>query len=60
LKDSLEELEFPNTTLKLYETKASLFAKENICKMFKNKIKVIISKLVLKIISDIILKILFY
>jgi hypothetical protein len=37
LKDSLEEIEFPNTTLKLYETKASLFAKENVCKMFKIK-----------------------
>jgi hypothetical protein len=37
LKDSFEEIEFQNTTLKLYETNASLFAKVNVCKMFKIK-----------------------
>jgi hypothetical protein len=30
LKDSFEEIEFQNTTLKLYETNASLFAKVNV------------------------------
>jgi hypothetical protein len=37
LEDSFEEIEFQNTTLKLYETNASLFAKVNVCKMYKIK-----------------------
>jgi hypothetical protein len=37
LRELFEEIEFQNTTLELYETNASLFAKVNVCKMFKIK-----------------------
>jgi hypothetical protein len=60
LQNSFEEIEFQNTILKLYQTYASLFAKENIYKMFYNKIKFIFPNLGMQIISKIILKILFY